>query len=238
MAWTRRSSVTSRRLGWNRARRGRTRGLVVLSAGWSGDRVLVRLLAAEGAMRVVGYALDRPVPDPSGHLRRALDRGDGRLTGVLVMPHHLWLTNGLDADGFVADLLMDGIAVVSLARSDSVDRGVSRCLCGPVSEVLPSEARKLDAGDTAIYAQESDFASQWFETVVPDPANRIVFEDDLATVPGRQALVARLADLLHLSPWQAPPDRELPDHNALWEMVANADELRQHVDQIRALFDG
>lgn len=218
--------------------RGPQGGLVVLSAGWSGERVLARLLAAERAVRVAGYALDRPVRDPAGRLRRVLEGPDGRLTGAFVMPHHLWLTNDLDADTFADALLADGITLLSLARRRSTDRGVSRSLCGPVSEVLPTAPRALDAGDVVLYGQECGFALEWFERVCPEPLHRIVFEDDLADPAGRQELVARLSALLDVRPWDAPPERELPDHRALWAKVANADDLRRDLEQLRVPTDG
>lgn len=208
---------------------------MVLGAGWSGERVLVRLLSAVGSVRVGGQVLDHPVRDPAGHLRSAISpNSDGQVRGAVVLGHHLWLLNGLDSAAFVADLVADGIIVLALARSAAEDRGLSLALCGPRTEVVPSAPRHVDAGDVALYAQESEMAVEWFDTVCPDPAHRFVLEHDLATAAARQACVERLAALLGLDPWEAPPDAEVPDHDALWRAVANANALAGDLAQIRS----
>jgi hypothetical protein len=211
---------------------------VVLSAGWSGDRVLVRLLSATGGVRMMGHVLGRPVPDPGGHLRRAVASQDGRIRGAVVLPHHLWLVNELDAVKFVASLVADGIVVVTLARRSAEDRGLSLALCGPVTEVLPSAPRQIDAGDVALYAQQSDDAVTWFEQVRPNPADRFVFEDDLLSAESRQESVRRVAERLQLPPWDAPPDAEIPDGGALWGLVANAEDVRAHLTYFRTTVHG
>lgn len=213
-------------------------GLVVLSAGWAGDRVLVRLLSAAGGVRCAGDALADPVPDPAAHLRSVLRRGDHRVGAAVVLPHHLWLRNSLDASPFVADLVADGVLVLTLSRRTSDDRGLSLALCGPVTEVLPSAPRQVDAGEVALYSQENDFAREWFAALDLPAEQHLVFEDDLADAGARDATLARVAPLLDLPPAPAPPEAEVPDHAALWAKVANEGSLREGLAQLRQAVRG
>jgi len=213
-------------------------GLVVLSAGWAGDRVLVRLLSARGGVRFVGHALADPVPDPAAHLRAALRRGDERVGAAVVLPHHLWLRNGLDASPFVADLVAEGTLVLTLSRRMSDDRGLSLALCGPTTEVLPSAPRQVDAGEVALYSQENDFAREWFAELGLRAEHHIVFEDDLAGAADRERTLARIAALLDLPSGPAPPDAEVPDHATLWALAANEGSLRAGLAQLRQAVGG
>ncbi len=214
-------------------------GLVVLSSGWSGDRVLVRLLSSGGAVRVVGQPLDRPVRDPAGLVRRVLaGRPGGPLRAAIILPHHLWLLNDLDATAFVAGLREEGHTVLCLARRHAEDRGLSLALCGPRSEVLPRARRHVDAADVALYAHENQLAVEWFGEVVPDPTLHLVFEDDLATPAARAASTRRLSEVLGLAGWDAAPDREVPDNDSLWQAVAQPEQLRAALDQLQAAARG
>jgi hypothetical protein len=205
---------------------------VVLISGWAGEQVLVRLLAASGSVRIRGQVLADPVREPAAHLRGALEAAatDGRAGGVLVQAHHLWLRNRLDPDAFVADLIDDGIVVLSLHRSSHVDRGLSRALCGPRWEVLPFGVQVVDAGAVAVFAKEDEYAAEWFPRVVPDAGLRLVFEDDLLTAGARARALGRLARSLDLD-LDAPgparhPDPAVPAHDELWRRVADPDRLR------------
>ena len=210
----------------------------MLGAGWSGERVLIRLLSAAGSVRVIGQALARPVADPARSVRRLLRRGaGGPVVGTVVLPHHLWLVNGLDPTAFVADLRADGITVLSLARSAPEDRGLSLALCGPRSEVLPSAPRHLDAADVTLYRRESEYAFEWFGQVCPQADHRIVFEDDLLEPAARQATAERVAVLLGLEPWDAPLELEVPGHDSLWRLVVEPDALRADLAQLRDAID-
>lgn len=177
-------------------------------------------------MRIAGRVLEHRVKDPAGHLRRELSSDDGRVRGAIVLPHHLWLVNRLDADEFVGSLIAEGHVVVALARRSAVDRGLSLALCGPGSEVLPTAPRQVDPGDVALYAYESDAAVEWFDRLRPSLGARLEFEHDVAADAGRQHTVDAVAGLLHLAPWPAPPEPEMPDSETLWSLVANADSLR------------
>lgn len=213
----------------------RPAGFVVLSSGWAGESLLVRLLSAGGHVRIGGHVLEDPVRAPAKRVRDAVRAtGDDRCRGVLVQPHHLWLRNGVDPDAFVAALVDDGIVVLSLRRSDHVDRGLSRALCGPRAEVLPTSARLVDASDVAVFAKEDELAAEWFGSVVPEEELRLVFETDLATDGARAATAERLARRLALGSAPAPPpEPDVPTHEALWARVQDAGRLQQRLCERR-----
>jgi hypothetical protein len=200
-------------------------GLVILDSGWTGEDVLVRLLSAGGQIDVRGHALARTVARPARHLRRSLDDRDGRVPAALVQPHHLWLVNSVDPWEFVADLQSDRFLVVSLHRASGVDRGISRALCGPEREVLPSEPRLLDPGAVAVYGRENDLAAGWFEEVVATASHRFELERDLITAEARAATVSTICSALGLEAWPAPPEREIPGGEVLRALVANHEQL-------------
>jgi hypothetical protein len=211
---------------------------VVLDTGWCGEGVLVRLLSAGRATRICGHPLARPVAHPVRRLLRAVTPRDERAAGALVQPHHLWLINGLDPAAAVAELRDAGVRVLSLHRSNSVDRGVSRALCGPRSEVLPAGPHIIDPGHVAVFAKENDYAAPWFDEVVTEPELRLVFERDLLTAEARQATVERVTAAFGLASWEAPAEHDVPSHDALWARVHDGDALLEGLRIIEAVAGG
>lgn len=200
---------------------------VILTGCWSGERVLVRLLSASGAVRCSGRVLDAPYRRPAAHLRRVLGRavhGD-RAHGAVVHPTDLWLTNDLDPAAFVRDLCADGVKVVVLSRRRQEDSGLSRALCGRHGELLPCRAGYVHADEVAVYADHGRRAKEWLDGVVPG-ALQAVFEDHLTDNEARSATADRLARFLDLPGWEAPAEPEPPTTEALWRRVANPDQLR------------
>jgi hypothetical protein len=218
-------------------RRGPTQrmGIVILVSGWSGESALVRLLAAGGRVRIVGQVLAEPVRQPARHLRSALsDSADGRVFGVLVQPHHIWLRNQLDADQFVSDLVADGIGVLSLHRASHEDRGLSRALCGPRAEVLPVGMQIVDPGEIAVFAKENEYAAEWFGSVVPESDMRLVFEQDLVDDDARRRCLERLAARFTLPASAVPSEPDLPVHETLWSRVVDPAGVRREVASLVA----
>jgi hypothetical protein len=204
---------------------------VVLSAGWSGATTLAHVLGRSGMARLAGSCLGRPVADPAGHLRRQLDAG-GRWSGAVVEPDHLWLVNGVDPRRFIDDLLADGIHVLVLERRSTTDRGLSRALCGPGPEVLPTHPVAVDPGAVAVYARHAAQAGEWFDACVPS-APRLEFETDVAGTA--EGAVDRFASLLDIPPWTVRPSPFTPTSERLWALTANADEVRSTVDALASV---
>jgi len=206
---------------------------VILTGCWSGERVLVRLLAAGGTVRCSGRVLGTPHRRPAAHLRQVLRRAaHGDLAhGAVLHPTDLWLTNDLDPAAFVRDLLADGVQTVVLSRRRHEDSGLSRVLCGRHGELLPYRARFVDADEVAVHADHGRLAKAWLDEVVPG-ALQTVFEDHLAHHEARSATAARFMASLNLPGWEPPAEPEPPTTEALWRRVANPDLLRNGLEAL------
>lgn len=116
--------------------------LVVLTSGWCGERVLIRLLSANGTVRSSGSWLSVARRSPADRLRHLLSaRTDDAVHLVLVRAADLFAINNLDPYEDVARLRDDGIAVMSLMRRSPEDTGLSQSLCGPDGEVIPAAGK-------------------------------------------------------------------------------------------------
>ena len=212
-------------------------GLLVVTPGWSGERVLVRLLSATGAIRVVGRPLARATTQPVVVLRERLrSRGITRPC-ALVTPLDISLMAWADPIAVLTELAADGVVVLSLHRASAEDRGLSRAVCGPEVEVLPPGPMALDAAEVIAFRDEGAEAAGVIAAAGTVVAERLLFEDDLEVATGRQAAVERIARTLGLDPWPAPPEHEIPARASLWARVSDPAALRAGLDGIAAVLD-
>lgn len=204
--------------------------LVILSGGWSGDAMLVRLLAASGHIRVLGRVLERPWRRPLRSLSRFLRPGHA----LLVHPTDLWFHNAVDQDDFDEVTRRAGAAVIALARHRLQDAALSQALCDSPAEVLPRSPRHVTPAEVVVRQRHAARALDW----VSRASVQLRFEDDLAGLDSRDATVRRLAGLLDLMPWRAPWEEHPPTHENLWAAVVNGGELATALERIEhALVD-
>ncbi len=157
-----------------------------------------------------------------------MDNQGAPCVGAVVEPDDLWLVNAVDPVAFLDDLRSDGIRLLVLQRRSSLDRGLSRTLCGDGPELLPIRPAAVDPAAVAVHAVHARRAIEWFDTHVPD-APRLIFEDDLADGGGT---AERFTALFGVTPWTAPPTVRPPTHERLWELVANGTELASALDSM------